>query len=86
MAKIHDKLRRLLANSSVSAISKAAGMGPSTLLWLLDNEREISAGTIEKLAKIIGVPISFLTDDQKNFPVLVNPPKDELRRRSPSAA
>lgn len=67
---IHQKLERLLRFSSKTAVSRAAGLGASTLGAILARKSDISVNSASSLACVLEVDAAWLMDDSAGWPVV----------------
>lgn len=65
---IHQKLERLTEFSNLAAISKAAGLGTSTLNNMLVRKTDPSTRVVIGLARVLGVDPGWLVDDTREWP------------------
>jgi plasmid maintenance system antidote protein VapI len=65
---IHEKLERLTQFCNKAAVSRAAGLGTSTLVTVLVRKSGVTANTAVALARVLGVSVSWLLDDDKGWP------------------
>ena len=84
---IHEKLERITRYSNRSALSRAAGLGPTTLSMILARRSEITVSTAVKLAKTLGVDLNWLVNPEAGWPpVRVEEPEDGDHVPTPIAA
>jgi len=65
---IHEKIERLTQLSNRSAVSKAAGLGSSSLTTMLYRKSDVAASSAASLARVLGVDPGWLIDDTREWP------------------
>lgn len=65
---IHDKIERLTRFASKGAISRAAGLGYTTLNAIVARKSAVTTKTAIALARVLGVDAGWLMDDAKGWP------------------
>ncbi len=72
-----QKIRRLWADQSLAALAREVGIAPSNLNKILSgSQTRFSTGL--KLARVLGVPVDWLGDDDQDWP----PPESDTGRAS----
>jgi len=63
---IGDKLKRLMKEVGMTQyrLSKLTGIPQSMISGYLNNKHGISRGNLEKIAKALGVPVSYFIEDE----------------------
>jgi transcriptional regulator with XRE-family HTH domain len=74
--RISEKLQRLLKTHNKTAVAKAAGIHPNTLLLILSG-KGISLHTASALAGVLGVSVGWLVDDAQGWGQIVRVPPVE---------
>lgn len=65
---VHKKLERLTAMHKRNRVSKAAGLGETTLHAIIARRSAATMATVAVLAKVLNVDAGWLGDDEKNWP------------------
>jgi hypothetical protein len=79
---IHEKIDRLTKLANRRAVSKAAGLGSSTLGTILRRKAGITTTTATALARVLGIEVGWLVDDSQGWP----PVRKEADAQEPVAA